>query len=287
MSRVGTSSWKSAGQKGPPVGQAPRLRHRYRHDRVSVISALTVAPRRHRFGLYFDLHLRNITGAEVITFLRYLLRHLRGSVVLLWDGERSIDITTSNYFSSGIPAWRSIASPATRPNSIPTNSSGPRRNVIWHTDHDGVVPLTLHVVRSLRRIGQSQVLLRSCVHASELPWPGRARRGIASATAKAGGVRNMLVLDHARLLRPQRGRGTRVAVLTIEQSAVSRAIAVRLLHHPPGAIVGARPSGRSRPLAAGDPSVMRPGMQVASIAGGYFRLARFIAHSALWRSRFV
>src|SRR5262245_64819956 len=88
MSRVGTSSWKSAGQKGPPVGQAPRLRHRYRHDRVSVISALTVAPRRHRFGLYFDLHLRNITGAEVITFLRYLLRHLRGSVVLLWEGGK-------------------------------------------------------------------------------------------------------------------------------------------------------------------------------------------------------
>jgi hypothetical protein len=32
------------------------------------------------------------------------------------------------------------------------------------------VPLTLHVVRSLQRIGQSQVLLRSCLHASDLPW---------------------------------------------------------------------------------------------------------------------
>jgi transposase len=40
-----------------------------------------------------------------------------------------------------------------------------------NSDHDGLVPLTLHVVRSLRRIGRSQALLRSCLHASDLPWP--------------------------------------------------------------------------------------------------------------------
>ena len=34
-----------------PVGHTPQLRHSYRHDRVSVISALTVAPQRRRFGL--------------------------------------------------------------------------------------------------------------------------------------------------------------------------------------------------------------------------------------------
>ena len=38
-------------------------------------------------------------------------------------------------------------------------------------DHDGLVTLTLHVVRSLQRIGQSQALLRSCLDASDLPWP--------------------------------------------------------------------------------------------------------------------
>jgi hypothetical protein len=38
-------------------------------------------------------------------------------------------------------------------------------------DHDGLVPLMLHVVRSLQRIGRSQTLLRSCLHASDLPWP--------------------------------------------------------------------------------------------------------------------
>jgi hypothetical protein len=38
-------------------------------------------------------------------------------------------------------------------------------------DHDGLITLTLHVVRSLQRIGRSQALLRSCLHASHLPWP--------------------------------------------------------------------------------------------------------------------
>jgi hypothetical protein len=40
-----------------------------------------------------------------------------------------------------------------------------------NTDHDGLVALTLHVVRSLQRIRRSQALLHSCLHASDLPWP--------------------------------------------------------------------------------------------------------------------
>jgi len=33
------------------------------------------------------------------------------------------------------------------------------------------VPLTLPGVRSLQRIGRSQSLLRSCIHAAESSWP--------------------------------------------------------------------------------------------------------------------
>ena len=38
-------------------------------------------------------------------------------------------------------------------------------------DHEGLVPLTLHVVQSLQRLGRLQALLRSCLDASDLPWP--------------------------------------------------------------------------------------------------------------------
>ena len=58
------------------------LRHSYRRDRISVISALTVSPSLRRVGLYVRFHRKNITGVEVVQFLR----HLRRPVVVVWDG---------------------------------------------------------------------------------------------------------------------------------------------------------------------------------------------------------
>ncbi|MGH2406380.1 MAG: IS630 family transposase [bacterium] len=69
-----------------PRGQTPIVRHRYRRDKVSAISAVTVSPARRRFGLYLHLHPdANITNVEVAVFLRALLRHLRGHVIVLLD----------------------------------------------------------------------------------------------------------------------------------------------------------------------------------------------------------
>ena len=62
------------------------MRHRYRRDKVSAISAVTVSPRRHRCGLYAHFHCDNISQVEVALFLRLLLRHLAGPIIVLWDG---------------------------------------------------------------------------------------------------------------------------------------------------------------------------------------------------------
>ena len=69
-----------------PRGQTPIVRHRYRHDKISAISALSVSPQRHRVGIYACFHYDNLGHVEVAGFLRLLLRHLRGRIVLLWDG---------------------------------------------------------------------------------------------------------------------------------------------------------------------------------------------------------
>jgi transposase len=70
-----------------PRGQTPIVRHRYRRDKISAISAITVSAQRHRVGLYLHLHPEaNITHVEVAIFLRALLRHLRGHVIVLLDG---------------------------------------------------------------------------------------------------------------------------------------------------------------------------------------------------------
>lgn len=69
-----------------PRGQTPIVRHRYQRDKVSAISAITVSPERHRVGLYLHLHPdEHITTVEVAVFLRALLRHLRGHVIVLLD----------------------------------------------------------------------------------------------------------------------------------------------------------------------------------------------------------
>lgn len=55
--------------------------------KVSVIGAVTVSPTARRAGLYFaTLPDGFFTAGAVVVFLRDLLRHLRGKVVVVWDG---------------------------------------------------------------------------------------------------------------------------------------------------------------------------------------------------------
>ena len=71
-----------------PRGRTPLLRHRQRRDRISVISGVSVSPRRRRYGLYFLLATKNLQHPEVCQFLRQLLRHLRGPVIVIWDNGK-------------------------------------------------------------------------------------------------------------------------------------------------------------------------------------------------------
>ena len=68
-----------------PRGQTPCLRHSQRHDRISAISGISVSPRRRRLGLYSQWHHHNIRELEAVAYLRHLLRHLRGPVIVIWD----------------------------------------------------------------------------------------------------------------------------------------------------------------------------------------------------------
>jgi len=70
-----------------PKGQTPILLHKASHrEKVSLIAALTISPQAQRLGLYFSRlindHFDNIA---VAWFLRQLLRHLRGPVIVVWD----------------------------------------------------------------------------------------------------------------------------------------------------------------------------------------------------------
>jgi transposase len=70
-----------------PRGCTPILKVPGRkRQKVSLIAALSIAPRRHRLGLYFHGYSdRHITQDEAAAFLRDLLQHLRGFVHVVWD----------------------------------------------------------------------------------------------------------------------------------------------------------------------------------------------------------
>lgn len=68
-----------------PRGKTPLLRHRFRRDKVSAISAISVSPKRQRVGLYYRLYQHNIKRVDVRAFLSHLLRHLRADVFVLLD----------------------------------------------------------------------------------------------------------------------------------------------------------------------------------------------------------
>lgn len=72
-------TWAAAGFT-PVIYQ--RLRS-YKH--LSAIGALSISPRRRRLGFLWQLHRESIKQPQTLDFLRALLRHLRGPIVLVWD----------------------------------------------------------------------------------------------------------------------------------------------------------------------------------------------------------
>jgi transposase len=68
-----------------PVGRTPLHDAWDRRDRLSVLWALTVSPRRRRVGLFFDAWGLNITAAEVLVMLRFLRRRFPGGYLLVLD----------------------------------------------------------------------------------------------------------------------------------------------------------------------------------------------------------
>jgi transposase len=70
-----------------PRGQTPKLVCSDRHDRISVISAITLSPRALRVGLHFMLlgTNENFHGEEVVLFLRQLKGEVGGPWTVVWD----------------------------------------------------------------------------------------------------------------------------------------------------------------------------------------------------------
>jgi putative transposase len=152
------------------VGQTPILRHFYRRDRISVIGGLSISPQRHRLGLYFRMHPKNISQEEVHDFLWYLLRHLRGHVIVVWDGASIHDPKSLTALRRRYPRLHLERLPAYAPQLNPVEAA-------WHAAKhplangrpDDIYDLGRALLKSLRQARASQATLRGCVLQSELP----------------------------------------------------------------------------------------------------------------------
>ena len=156
-----------------PKGQTPTLRSWGRHrDKVSVVAALSVSPRRQRLGLYFHADPRHyITAETVVDFLRKVLQRLRGRVIVVWDGGSSHKGPLIRALLWRYPRLHLERLPAYAPELNPVEllwsylKHGRLANFvprnIWHLDH--VVHEHLLAAR------QAAALLRSFWKRSKLP----------------------------------------------------------------------------------------------------------------------
>lgn len=154
-----------------PVGRTPILRHCYRHDRGSVISAITIASARQWIGMYFRCHRDNIHGARVVDFLRLLLRHLQGEVVLLWDSAKIHRNQAVRMYLRRCRRLQLHHFPAYAPELNPDEHVWTQaKQTLANSTPANIDELESGVSQELLHLQRSPWLLWSCIEASELPW---------------------------------------------------------------------------------------------------------------------
>lgn len=154
-----------------PRGQTPILRAWDRHDRLSVISAVTLAPHRRRLGLYWSAQTENVRGPDVVSFLRAVRRHVRGKLVVImdrWNVHRSK--VMRKYLDRHARRIRVEWLPAYAPDLNPTEQ-------VWnHTKYsdlanfipENLEDLRTHVVASIGQQRRQSDLLRSFFQTARL-----------------------------------------------------------------------------------------------------------------------
>jgi transposase len=141
-----------------------------RHDRVSVISGLSLSPQRRHVGLYYRLHDKNIQQAEICDFLRYLLRHLRGPVIVVWDNLRQHGGPPIHEFCARFPRLHLERFPPYAPELNPDEGVWTHAKAhLANGRPDDLTHLRRHVRVSLRSLQRSQPKLKACIRHADLP----------------------------------------------------------------------------------------------------------------------
>ena len=156
-----------------PRGRTPLLSQRTRtHQKLSIIAALCVSPRRDRVQLYFRLHPQtNIATPQVIDFLRQLRRQVRSPLVLVWDRLRAHRSKSVSRFVEHTPSLHTVLLPPYAPELNPVEMVWGylQTNPLANSPFFDLSRLTATTRHHGRRLQRRQLLLRSFVRHSPLP----------------------------------------------------------------------------------------------------------------------
>ena len=158
-----------------PKGKTPVLDswggHRHK---VSVIGAITLSPITRRLGFDFATDPRGyFTTEQVVDFLRDLLKHLRGRVVVVWDGGSNHKGAAMREFLRRNRRLRLERLPAYSPHLNPVEAvwSWLKYGRLANFVPAGVIDLDDRILEFLIELECNPALLRQLWDGSELPFP--------------------------------------------------------------------------------------------------------------------
>jgi len=157
-----------------PQGKTPVLKTKGAHrEKVSLIAALSISPRRGRLGLYWRTYPRQYVNNErAAAFLRYVLRHLRGNVIVVWDGGTMHKGGPITKLQEDYPRLSLEKLPPYAPELNPVE-------FLWNHLKYGVLPnfvpddifrLDAAVKKHIKRAKRSSARLYSFLESCELPF---------------------------------------------------------------------------------------------------------------------
>lgn len=159
-----------------PRGRTPTLYQRTRrHEKVSMIAALSVSPKRRRVGLYFSLGANaNINTAWMVAFLKDLARHLRGPIIVIWDRLTVHRARMIAQLVAARPRLHLVLLPPYSPELNPAEYffAYLKMNPLANRAAEDTEQLFHIGSREVQQIARQQDLLRSFIQATPLSlWP--------------------------------------------------------------------------------------------------------------------
>jgi transposase len=155
-----------------PRGQTPIIRTSIQHhERINLLGALFVLPDGKKIKLTTKSYWHSLTGDEVISFLKQILRTIPGTIVLVWDNHPIHKRQKVQEFLATQGRLHVFHFPICAPELNPVE-------FVWNqvSEHTaGTAPhdkeeLQSNVFAGIARTRSSQKRLRACFLGTRLDW---------------------------------------------------------------------------------------------------------------------